>query len=1163
MSDPGAPRQPVFYDERQRRWSWLLRLSLLALVLGLIAATAFVSSVITKPLLPRDVLPKLSAVKESENPNAGLTDRQYAQRQFLDARERWRLEREVRREVRALARAADRGGRGARRRGARAGQRAGAAPIAAGFYANWEDSSLASLEQHVGELTHLLPCWLRITADGAGVVDIRVAEDSARAEPLARANGVQLLPVVSNYLPRSAGDEEGHWDSAAVHRLIASPQIRRGFVCRLRDLLLVRKWQGINVDFEEMPIGDRALLVAFARDLYEALHPAGLLVTLDLQLDDDAFDLQGLAAWSDFVIPMVYDEHSPGDASGAGSIASVGWTRQQLARIFAVVPASKVIVGLANYAYDWQEGDRREAAALSCEMATVQAEESLDPEDPTIARVEIDRGSLTPFYRYSGDDDKAHVVWMLDAATAYNQWTLARRYRPAGAALWSLGSEDPGVWQVIGRRGIGRELGRRIDEGLLNAVQYQGSNGVDFEGEGELLEVVSEPSEGRRVLRRDAKTGLIGGESYLSYPSSYVVRRYGHKPKCRVISFDDGPDARWTPAILDILKREGVRATFFIVGSQAAKYPDILARIWREGHEIGDHTFWHPNLNHCSSERILLEITTTQRLIESLTGHTTTLFRPPYAIDTEPRTGEDLRAIVQASRWHFLAVGEGIDPQDWNPDLRGPHGETGAQRIVEDVWQQRDAGNILLLHDGGGDRAASVEALPQIIRRFKAAGDRFVGVADLRGLSRDEMFPAVSGWDSRMVGADRVVFGISYLVRRLLMTAFALSIVLGISRQALMAGLALLQWRRERARIAEAAPTSGLFASVVIAAYNEAAVIERTVSAVLASEYADLEVIVVDDGSDDATSEVVRRAFGDDARVTCLTQPNGGKATAVNHGIGAARGEVIVALDADTLFTPETVGRLARHFADERVGAVAGNVRVGNPQGILTKWQSLEYITSQNFDRRAYDLLNCITVVPGAVGAWRASAVAAAGGCSSDTLAEDMDLTWTIRRLGWRVANDSSALAYTEAPETLRSLSQQRFRWAFGTLQNLWKHRGNLLRQDVFGWVAMPSLWLYQVLFPASSPVMDLAIIWAVAAGGLAHVAAYYVLMFGVELAGASLAVWMDRGNPRLLGWLFFQRFVYRQLMYYVILKSLLTAVRGAAVGWSKLERRNTARLGP
>jgi cellulose synthase/poly-beta-1,6-N-acetylglucosamine synthase-like glycosyltransferase len=356
----------------------------------------------------------------------------------------------------------------------------------------------------------------------------------------------------------------------------------------------------------------------------------------------------------------------------------------------------------------------------------------------------------------------------------------------------------------------------------------------------------------------------------------------------------------------------------------------------------------------------------------------------------------------------------------------------------------------------------------------------------------------------------------------------------------------------------------------VIAAFNEAKVINKTIATLLASDYPDLDIVVIDDGSTDGTAETVRAAYSDNPRVSVYSNENGGKASALNVGIKQCRGEIVVALDADTVFAPRTVARLVRHFEDPVIGADSGNVKVGNRNNVLTIWQTIEYITSQNFDRRAYDLLNCITVVPGAIGAWRKDAVVLAGLYSGETLAEDTDLTFKVRRLGYKIVTDNSALAFTEAPDTLRDLAKQRFRWAYGTLQCLWKHRSAMFRPqyDAFGFVALPSLWIYQIGFQAIAPIVDLTILWTFFYGkfvsvelgqqALLNVVAYWGLFATVDMIGALVAFQLDREDKKLLGWLLLQRFVYRQLMYYVVVKSIVAAFRGSQVGWGKLDRKGT-----
>ncbi|HEY3281947.1 MAG TPA: glycosyltransferase, partial [Armatimonadota bacterium] len=604
----------------------------------------------------------------------------------------------------------------------------------------------------------------------------------------------------------------------------------------------------------------------------------------------------------------------------------------------------------------------------------------------------------------------------------------------------------------------------------------------------------------------------------------------------------------------DILKQNGVKATFFIVGSVADQNPGLVKRIWREGNELGNHTFTHGNMARMSTARVAVELSATQRLIQSLTGHSSRLFRAPYVADAEPQTPEEVEPILQAQRLGYVTLGETNDPEDWLPGQ-------SAERIVSSVVSNRDVGNVVLLHDAGGDRSQTVLALPRIIRALKSQGYRFVTASQLLPGAWNQLFPTLSGRDTVLVGAAAVAFEAQFLIHVVLVGLFWISVVLGTLRVLVTAVLAIIQARRER--LATFPENFRPAVSVLIAAYNEAKVIKTTVEALLRSDYPNLEVIVVDDGSKDGTARVVEEAFAQEPRLRVFHQENGGKASALNRAIAAASGEVFVMMDADTLFAPDTVSKLVRHFSDPRVGAVAGNAKVGNPVNLLTRWQSVEYITSQNFDRRAYDILNGIPVVPGSVGAWRREAVEKAGGYLGDTLAEDTELTFRVRMLGYRIRTESHAYAYTEAPTSLGNLARQRYRWAFGTLQTLWKHRGALLRRKygAFGMVTLPALWVYQILLQAASPIVDLAVAMALLSINFKALLFYYAAFFVVELIGAALAFRLDRENPWLLIWLFWQKFVYRQLMYLVILRSLLSAAKGSSVGWGKFGRTGTVPL--
>jgi len=482
-------------------------------------------------------------------------------------------------------------------------------------------------------------------------------------------------------------------------------------------------------------------------------------------------------------------------------------------------------------------------------------------------------------------------------------------------------------------------------------------------------------------------------------------------------------------------------------------------------------------------------------------------------------------------------------------------------------------GDIILLHDSGGDRSKTVALLPGLIDEMRARGYHFVLVSRLAGLTREQAMPRLE--PTFILYADRLVFLTVSWLGSVLYYCFLAAIFLGIGRLLLLGGLSL--WNRRRAADSEAPARAdvGIPVSVIIPAFNEEKVIASTVARILNSDHRNLEIIVIDDGSRDRTAEIVRERFGGEPKVTLVSVPNAGKAKALNLGFARAKGEVVVALDADTEFDRDTISRLVRWFVDPKVGAVAGNAKVGNRVNMITRWQALEYIVAQNLERRALAALGTLTVVPGAVGAWRRAALAEIGGFPIDTLAEDQDLTIALQRAGYKVRFDSSAVAWTEAPATVRGLAKQRFRWAYGTLQCLWKYRGMTLnpRYGALGLVALPQVWLFQIVLTALAPIADLLLVWQLLTQWVAYmqhgaefsndnllaVAIYYCVFMVVDLVAATFGFLMEkRENWSLLWWLMLQRFGYRQLMYYVVVRSISTALRGVFVGWGKLERTGT-----
>ena len=429
-------------------------------------------------------------------------------------------------------------------------------------------------------------------------------------------------------------------------------------------------------------------------------------------------------------------------------------------------------------------------------------------------------------------------------------------------------------------------------------------------------------------------------------------------------------------------------------------------------------------------------------------------------------------------------------------------------------------------------------------------------------LTRDER------WLAR---ADASIFRLYHWLRVGFAWIFVLGIALVSGRALIIGALALIEKLRP-AR--EDHPEFRPPVTVLIPAYNEEDVIVQTVQAALESDYPQLEVVVVNDGSADRTGELLDTHFGRDPRVHTIHQPNRGKPAALSRALAEASSPVVVTADADTSIEPDAISKFVRHFADPRVGAVAGNVKVSNRTRWLTRWQALEYITSQNLEKRAFDLLNCIIVVPGAVSAWRAEAIRSCGGFTADTVAEDTDLTVAIRRAGWRILYDEEAIGWTQAPETAGALVRQRFRWTFGTLQSVWKHRDTLgrWRYGTLGWIALPNVFLFQLLLPLVSPVIDLLFLGSLALWGLAqlHVTRlgqlwttedversliFFAGFMLVDLFTCVIAFALEKNEEWSLLWpLLLQRFYYRQMMYVVLFRAVKRAVQGSPVGWRGVE---------
>src|SRR5271155_225744 len=1126
-------RRPIFYDEERVRWRRTRRTmeisgALLTLLLAYFFITIAVSVELPAGLLP-STNPGLHALK--------------LKKKALPARE------------------------GRQRRVAHLGTvPASYDPLRAAFFVSWDPNSLASLRKHYKDLDLLLPEQLHaVSADGAiTIVDYERGQRTAKATPaeavailkddklhqwMKQANvELPMMGLLNNY-------DGVKWRIKEMVDMLANPAARYNLSRDLVAFAVQSHEAGVLVDFEEVPDDSQKPYREFVAELAEGMHAVGLKLMVALPARDDAYDYGFFGKQVDAIVLMNYDEHWL--TSPPGPIASQDWFVENLRQVLEEVPAQKVVVTVGSYAYDWTATTRDKpitAETLTIQEALLHAFESEAP-------VEFDAASLNPHYSYSDEQNHVHQVWMLDAVTAYNQLRASERMGVQGTALWRLGSADTSIWPIW-------DATRPDDAARNKLTDLPPGPDLILEGNGDIWHFVDTPKNGKRSFTYDPNTDLITSEKYDAYPLSYNIDQIGAADKKIAITFDDGPDPRWTPKILDILKKKQVPAAFFVIGRDASQYPDILRREYADGQEIGNHTYTHPPWDEISKTQARWELNLTQRLIESTLGVKTILFRPPYGIDHQPEYAEEVAQLPFAQDMGYLIIGQKIDPHDWQLVNGKPN---PAKDIVDEVVQQANDGNIILFHDGGGDRSQTILALPQVIDTLRSKGYTFVSVTDLLGKTRAQVMLPLSTQEQLEARADGFIFGLYHWFRLAIATIFIAGIVLVSGRALIIGVLALIEkCVPDPHKLADPPPT----VSVLIPAHNEETVIVQTVNSVLASDFQDLHVIIINDGSTDATGALLEEHFARDPRVHIIHQVNRGKPAALSAGIACADTEILVTIDADTEIEPDAISKLLRHFSDPQVGAVAGNVKVGNRSRWLTRWQALEYITSQNMEKRAFDLLNCITVVPGALGAWRRTAVEAAGGITADTVAEDADLTIAIRRLGWRVSYDEEAIAWTEAPETAGALIRQRFRWTFGTLQSFWKHSDTLVRPKygTLGWIALPNIFVFQLVLPLISPVIDLMffgslILWGLAqfritklpqlwtAADVEKSVIFFLGFLLIDVLTCALAFALEKKEDwTLLVPVLLQRFYYRQLMYVVLFRSVKEAVSGRPVGWRGVE---------
>jgi len=1158
----------VFYDPKQARWKRIRRfVDAAALALTLLVAFFIYSALRSEPL------PDLSWLSEKK-PYHALREN----------------EKEKAREKRRLATLARAGHRRQSRKAPSQLTLNSEQGVRAAFYVPWDPASFSSLREYARQIDLLFPTWLQVLSpDGHleasdpesntmfDVIQgqkVRIIDDKVMPFLKSEDTGMEVFPVVQNF--------DGIDFVPGVSDFLMNPDSRANFRRQIGQFLASDHYRGLMIDFESFPKKAQPGYVALLHELSSDLHSKGMKLYVSVQVRNEDYDYKAIAAAVDGVVIMNYDEHFPGGTPGP--VASQEWFTDNLEAAIKEIPKDKIIVAIGNYGYDWVERPKKGKLPPGTADKSVSVQEAWIGSRDSEEDIDFDGDSLNPHFSYRDDDNNfRHDVWFLDAVTALNEMRAAQMLGIQTFALWRLGAEDRSLWRVWDMPGEANASDRLKD--------VPPGQDVDMEGDGEILHIEARPTDGERELSIDKATGLIDDESFKSLPQPYRVARYGASKKLLAITFDDGPDPEWTPRILDVLKREKVPGTFFLIGIQAEKFSGLTKRIYREGHEIGNHTFTHPDISSIGSGYMKVEMNLTERLFASRLGIRTLLFRPPYSVDAEPDTEDQVKPLELTQSLGYITIGNKLDTKDWNDDP-----PLTPQQIAASVLDHlppcqpidQRCGNIILLHDGGGNRERTVLALPLIIDGARARGFEFVPVSALMGKTRAQVMPPLPTNDFWSARLNWIGFWLFSATIAAITIIFFLGDILMTGRLISVGVLAIYDRLRSHVygtpeQIAAYHPS----VAVLIPAYNEEKVIERTIQGALDSDYPNLRVVVIDDGSKDRTLEIARRAFAAEevaGRVLILTKPNGGKAEALNFGlehIGDA--EVFVGIDADTIIAPDAIARLVPHFLNPKVGAVAGNAKVGNRVNLWTRWQALEYITSQNFERRALNTMGAVSVVPGAIGAWRTSAVREAGGYHVDTVAEDADLTMALLRNGYRVEYEDLALAFTEAPTSASALMRQRFRWSFGILQAIFKHRTVFARKGVLGWIALPNILIFQILLPLVSPFIDLmfavGVIWYFLQkyfhpesndpASFQRLLIFFVAFLVIDFIASSIAFALERRQPEaredawLLSQVWLQRFAYRQVFSLVLFRTLKRAIQGRPFAWDKLERTAAVKYVP
>lgn len=772
------------------------------------------------------------------------------------------------------------------------------------------------------------------------------------------------------------------------------------------------------------------------------------------------------------------------------------------------------------------------------------------------------------------DNNIDHNVLVNDATTYFNLTSLSKE---AGVeiGLNNLVASDPSIYKIINKND---NIDSQLDI-LKNQLEF---NSLPLmKGEGEILNLLDSLKYGKREV--EFKDGRIVNQKIIEHPQPSLVHKSGRLDSKVVLTFDDGPDPVYTPKVLDILKQNNIKATFFVVGDKVSKHPEILRRIYAEGHEVGNHTFNHVysrNLDNLSFEN---EVIATQEIIKQTIGIKPVFFRTPFNDLDGPYTKFDQEKLDILHNNNLQISESDIDTRDWEINNKSI--------IIANVTDKIKSGQSgqIVMHDGGGkNREITVSALPEIINFVKSSNYQFITMdelvkADILSFKNYNVSQELNKYEESNLNKSQ-----NWIEQIINVFVWYLKIcsVIALVRLLFM----LIIYFHELSKRSKANKQVGNLLNtnmlqmpsvdVIVPCFNEEKVVCQTVASILGSKYQNFNIIVIDDCSSDKSFELLLATYRNNPQVKLLHKRNGGKAQALNYAIKNSTADYVICCDADTLFLPSTIFNLMKHFNDKDIAGVAGFVQVGNDSNFLARLQKQEYIYGQNFDKISYSGLDAVIVVPGAIGAWKKKILLEVGLYDTDTLAEDTDLTIKVLKKGYKVVYDHEAISITEVPETLRDLFKQRVRWQFGSLQLLYKNRRMIFnpKHKFVGMFLIPEI-LSSFIFMGILPITDVLILSGIfkiltslflPESNLNNLMNYNDLMtaiffsliyFCIYFFSYLWATYLDKSSRKwsLIWILPFHIFVYRHFLWYVNLVVMMRAIRGLEVGWNKLARTGNA----